>query len=97
MVMGNILESEVGSQKLIEFLEIFENNEAHETAVDRCSGGYANAEYDYTEDGTVYITLKWGIQNDVEDTLHTEHYTLEVADLISDKNSVALLDCIKDK
>jgi len=48
-----------------------------DTGVARISGGFATAEiYDY-DDEWFFIELKWGIQSDCENTVHTENYKMD--------------------
>jgi len=70
-------------EPLIELLDLFERNEYHDTGVHYISGGFARADYDYMDDYNVYFTLKWGVQNDVEDRVNTEHYKISASILTS--------------
>lgn len=59
-------------------LDIFERNESVTTGVKRISGGFAHAEmFSYDED-YVDIELKWGVQSDCEDNVHSENYKLSM-------------------
>ena len=61
---------------LAEVLRIFERATEKETAVHYISGGFAEAEmFDYDEE-YIDIELKWGIQSDCENTVHTEQWKL---------------------
>jgi hypothetical protein len=79
----------VDEQKLKDFLEYFENVEYRNTGVHFISGGFTIAEYDGwneeedEDEQELYITLKWGVQSDVEDRVNTEQYHI----LIKDFNS----------
>ena len=75
-------------ESLKELLNFFERQECYITGVHFISGGFARADYDYfdeedEENACVYFTLKWGVQNDVEDRVHTEHYKIFIKDLLS--------------
>lgn len=57
-------------------LGCFEYTTARDVGVSRVSGGFTRCNYDCMDDEYVYFTLKWGIQSDCEDVVHTEHYKL---------------------
>lgn len=71
------MEKELFSQKLKELLEKFEYQTVRETGVYLHSGGFANADVNDYDDEYWYVILKWGIQNDVQNTVHTEHYKID--------------------
>jgi len=60
--------------RLKELMSTFERATTHQTGVHRISGGFAIADLDEVKDGKVYLTLKWGVQNDGENNVHTEHF-----------------------
>lgn len=63
---------------LAEVLRLFERVIEKETAVHYISGGFAQAEvYDEDED-CLNIELKWGVQSDCQNTVHTEQYQLPI-------------------
>jgi hypothetical protein len=79
-------------------LDLFEHVTEWETGVHYISGGFAVADYDWTDgiekdvleadtdiedDPHVHFTLKWGVQSDVENRVHTEHYKISVANLLA--------------
>ena len=73
-------------EPLKELLDNFEKIEAYETGVSHISGGFAHAEYDDMDDnidGEVFFHLRWGVQSDCENTVHTENYRIDIADLIN--------------
>lgn len=59
---------------LKEFLGAFERATLKETSIDCFSGGFANADLNSHNDKEISIVLKWGVQKDCEDTVHTEYY-----------------------
>jgi len=79
--MYNIDDLEVKNE-----LDKLEQNTIYDTGIKNISGGFANADiFDYDED-YFDIELKWGIQNDCENNVHTEQYkmdreTLEITDV----------------
>lgn len=79
--------------KLKSFLDYFEEVEAINTGVIHESGGFATADYvgydddiwadedeDWRSEAFLYIKLKWGIQNDVDDVVHTERYAIRITE-----------------
>ena len=58
-------------------LEVFENQTVNETGVRRISGGFASAEMFDCDDEQIDIQLKWGVQSDCENVVHTENYRLD--------------------
>jgi len=83
-------------EPLVELLELFENNEYHDLGIMYSSGGFACAEYDYMDDYNVYITLTWGVQNDVEDKVSTEHYKISISILTSAITTLSKLKFIQN-
>lgn len=59
-------------------LDSLEKETYYSTGVKMYSGGFANAELYNYDDEYADIELKWGIQNDVENVVHTEHYKLNL-------------------
>lgn len=100
-----IFEDEVKGEELTEeetdtlsdVLDQFEHQTIIETAVRRISGGFANAEYSSCDRDWVYITLKWGVQNDVDNDVHEEDWKIARETLVRDipiKEMVAwIIEC----
>ena len=82
---GRLIYNELELARLVELLELFEHQTDAANALDQFSGGFAAADLDDVEDDTCYITLKWGIQDGDEDTVHTEQWTLPCTALRGDK------------
>ena len=62
------------TEKLIPVLEKLEQDTMIDTGVSKISGGFASADmFNYDED-YIDVELKWGVQSDVEDSVHTEQY-----------------------
>ena len=68
-VIENKNEVDFAYKKLIEL----ERGELYRTGVRSHSGGFADAEIYDEEEDRYLVELKWGIQNDVENVVHTEH------------------------
>lgn len=66
-------------------LRDFEYYTINITGVRGISGGFATAEIDGEDKSFYYIKLKWGIQSDCEDTVHTEKWLL-------DKNTLQIVE-----
>jgi len=59
-------------EQLKELLESLEWETVNTTGVRKISGGFATAtHFDYDEE-YIDVELKWGVQSDCEDTVHTE-------------------------
>jgi len=63
-------------EKLKVMTEAFERKTLCETAVGKISGGFAVADMFNYDDDYIDIELKWGIQNECEDNIHTERYKI---------------------
>jgi len=61
---------------LKEVLNLFEHKTICETGVHRISGGFAKADMFNYDEKLIDIELKWGIQSDCENTVHTEQWKL---------------------
>ncbi len=75
----------ITSKEVSERLQKFENHTVFDTGVRDVSGGFATADIFDQDDEYFDIELKWGIQSDVENNVHTEYYkmdrkTLEIKD-----------------
>lgn len=80
--------------KLKDFLEYFENMEYYALGLNRLSGGFVIAEHNGWDDEVIYIDLKWGVKNDVEDTMHTEYYRIHIEafnEVVDNKEIYALV------
>jgi hypothetical protein len=64
------------SKEVKEKLRKFEGITEHSTGVDHISGGFAVAEISDYDDEQFDVELKWGIQSDCENVVHTEQYKL---------------------
>ena len=62
--------------QLGDILEIFERYEKKASAVSGHSGGFTRTDYTGFDKDNAYFTLTWGIQSDVQDTVHKEDYEL---------------------
>lgn len=76
----------IRSKELKDALDRLENETYNSTGIKYNSGGFATAEVWNYDDEYFDVELKWGIQNDAEDTVHTENYkidrkTLEIYDV----------------
>jgi len=69
-----LTDKEVGTIKKI--LNTFEYQTVNQTGVRRISGGFAIADMTHYDEDLIYIRLKWGIQSDCENTVHTEQWKL---------------------
>jgi len=82
-------------EMLARVLELFEFQTLITTGMRMLSGGFATAEmYNYDEE-FVDIELRWGVQSDCSDTVHTENYKLPV-DALGEKNPAKALAKIQD-
>lgn len=81
-------EFDVIKNALVPVLDLFEEAEYHNTGSYYISGGFARVDYDDYDEDYVYFTLKWGVQNDTQDTVNTEHYQLAIEDLLNPDLSV---------
>jgi hypothetical protein len=86
----------VDEQKLKDFLEYFENVEYHNTGVHYISGGFTVAEYDDSDEEEIFITLKWGVQNDVENRVNTESYRISIEDFNNATSNEELYKLLDD-
>ena len=83
-------------RRLADVLEAFEHRTLDETGVRRVSGGFAHADMFNYDDTYVDIQLKWGVQSDCENRVHTEQYNLPRRRLDADWTGVqAALDAIE--
>jgi len=71
--------------KLKPILETFEHITYKDTGYFRLSGGFAVADYDCHDDQWVFITLKYGVQNDVENRVYTEKYKIPL-EIVNDES-----------
>ena len=62
--------------KLKEVLDQFEHATLLDTGTKKISGGFALAELTGYDNHWLYIRLKWGVQNDVDNDTHTEDWKL---------------------
>lgn len=75
-VLSNDL-NETETETLKKVLDQFEHATLLDTGTKKISGGFANADFDGVDEDWIYITLKWGVQNDVDDDVHTEDWKLD--------------------
>lgn len=81
--------------KLKEVLDQFEHATLLDTGTQKISGGFALAELTGYDNYWIYISLKWGVQNDVDNDTHTEDWKLAREILsrnISAKEMVKFID-----
>jgi hypothetical protein len=63
-------------EALKKIFDEFEHQTICETGVRKISGGFADADMADVDSDWVYITLKWGVQNDVDDDVHEEDWKI---------------------
>jgi len=67
----------INSLKVIKALEKLERETIRDTGVFSVSGGFSKVEiFDYDDD-YFDIELKWGVQSDCQNTVHTEAYKMD--------------------
>ena len=72
----------IDDEQVIQALQELENETYNSTGIRYSSGGFASADiFDFDED-YFDVQLKWGVQNDCENTVHTENYTMDRLTLI---------------
>ena len=81
-------------EKLKEVLNEFEYQTLFETGVKKISGGYANAEYSSHNEDWIYITLKWGVQSDVDNDTHEEDWMISLLDFNGNDKVSGLIRCL---
>ena len=85
--------TEKETNELSKMLSLFESQTLYETGIHKISGGFATADmFDY-DDEYIDLELKWGIQSDVQDDVHTEQYKLNRQILTS---NLSLVDKVKE-
>ena len=67
----------LSSKKVKEELRRFENITENSTGVRKISGGFATAKITDYDDEQFDIELKWGIQSDCENVVHTEQWKMD--------------------
>jgi len=77
---GNVHLSDYDNEKLSALLDEFERQTKIETGVKGISGGYAQADYSSHDNDWLYVTLKWGTQNDVDNDTHEEDWKISMSD-----------------
>lgn len=82
--------------QLKKILEKFETQTVNETGVRQISGGFANANMGNYDNQWIDIELKWGIQSDCENTVHTEHWKISREILNSNKSVAEKVRAIAD-
>jgi len=60
------------------------------------SGGFTVAEYDDSDEEEIFITLKWGVQNDVENRVNTESYRISIEDFNNATSNEELYKLLDD-
>jgi hypothetical protein len=68
-------------------LDEFDKQTTVDTGVNRISGGFALADMFNYDDDYIDIQLKWGIQSDCEDSVHTEQWKLKRS-VLSQKKTI---------
>jgi len=63
---------------LSQVLDEFGNREYISSGVSMLSGGFAHADYDDYDEEWVYITLEWGVIDETENRVNTEHYKIPI-------------------
>ena len=69
--------TKVELKKLTNVLDVLEEQTKKDTYVFRFSGGFAEAEMFNYDNDIIDIELNWGIQNDGENSTHTEQWKLD--------------------
>ena len=67
--------------RIKEVLDTLEVKTYFDTGIKHISGGFANAEMTNYDEDWVYIELRWGVQNDVTNEVHTEEYKLLLTEI----------------
>lgn len=62
--------------ELSKIFSLFKLITTYETRVNKICGGFANASLDDYNNNIIYICLKWGVQSDCEDVVHSESWKL---------------------
>jgi len=73
---GNIVITDDVNEKLTSVLDLFEQQTRVETGIRKISGGYCQADYSEHDTDWIYIRLRWGVQNDVDNDVHEEYWKL---------------------
>ena len=67
----------IDDQEVKDALEDLETETINDTGIRKISGGFACADIFYCDDDYFDVELKWGIQNDCENVVHTEQYKMD--------------------
>jgi len=68
----------IEDEQVIQALTQFEWDIECHTGVRKISGGFASTDIYYADDENYFdVQLKWGVQSDCENTVHTEQYTMD--------------------
>ena len=77
-------------------LDEFDKQTTVDTGVNRISGGFAVADMFNYDNEYIDIQLKWGVQSDCEDNVHTEQWKLKRSVLSSKKSIKRMVEEIED-
>ena len=77
-------------------LDEFDRQTTIDTGVARISGGFAVADMFNYDDEYIDIQLKWGIQNDCENNVHSEQWKLKRSVLSQKKTIKQIVEEIED-
>jgi len=80
----------VRQDKLIVVLNALERKTKWETGIKNINGGFARAELKGFDKEYLDIELRYGVQSDVDDRVHVEHYKIE----ISSFNTSSVIDIL---
>ena len=86
------------TEALKKILDQFEHAIMLDTGIKKISGGFANADFADADKDWVYITLVWGVQNDVDNDVHTEDWKLDRdillrSDMTVKEKVVEIIEC----
>ena len=86
------------TEALKKILDQFEYATVLDTGVKKISGGFADADFSDVDEDWIYITLKWGVQNDVDNDVHEEDWKLprEIlldSDMTVKEKVVEIIEC----
>jgi hypothetical protein len=67
----------IDDKAVVKALESFEWETICDTGIKNISGGFAKAEIFDLDEDYFDVELKWGVQSDCEDEVHTEQYKMD--------------------
>ena len=76
----------IDDEEVIQALRDLEEETYFSTGIRKISGGFANAEIVNQDWRYFDVELRWGVQSDCENNVHTEQYKLDKRTLILQDN-----------